>query len=470
MSTKVPLKVAFHTMGCRSNFADTMEYQAAIIERGCEIVDFGSIADVFVLNSCTVTGAADIEAQKIIRRIRRKNPNSKIVLTGCFAELGIERFEERKLVDEIVGTSRKTDVVNAILSKTSSYIKTSKGFQVSEESQYDDLVLLGKFGRREQKNGILLNDPMSHAMLGPGVHTGEFSMRARYHLRIQDGCENFCTFCIIPLTRGKQRSRDAQLVLEDIRRLAGFGYREVVLTGTHIGAYGKDTDTSLYKLLVMIERENLGVRLRVSSLDPNEITNDFIDLVADSNLVCEHLHICFQAFSDKLLKRMGRSYRLEDAICVTQYARERILDCCIGADLICGFPGESREDVDQAIEVVLDLPISYLHCFPYSERNGTPATRLNGVVPLEERKTRTKTFREISFKKRNAFLKTLIGKPLEIISERVEDNILFGTSREYASCSVNGVDVKSVKIGSVYKVKVVSVNELQESLQCELLS
>ena len=451
-------KVAFKTLGCRSNYADTVEAQFAVLEQGAEIVEFSEEADVYVLNTCTVTSGADKDAQRILRQLRKKHHAAKIIVMGCLAEHGFHELEERKLVDVVIKKHDKNRLAEIIFSDN------------IQNTTQDHSSLIQIRNTSQAVSGI--NRPLSSLLKGPGEFTGAVQMRSRFHLRIQDGCENFCTYCIVPRVRGKFISRSIEMILEDVKLLSGLGYGEIVLTGTHIGTYGVDIGTSLEELLVKLEdfipTLNTPPRIRLSSLDPNELSKNLIDFISKSSIMCNYLHVCFQSFSDKILKRMGRKYRLQEAIDAAHYAAKSINNCYIGSDLICGFPGESREDVEKAVNLFLDLPLSYLHVFPYSERQSTPAAKFEEIVPPKERKARADLWRKHAKQKWQNFLNSLLGSPLEIIVEQISNGQIRGTSREYASVRVNleNADKLSNALQLGKRLKVTPVGIKQDDADC----
>ncbi|HQH26179.1 MAG TPA: MiaB/RimO family radical SAM methylthiotransferase, partial [Oligoflexia bacterium] len=330
------LRVAVETLGCRSNYADSVSLQAALLERGAVTCGFDSVADVYVLNTCTITDAADREAMKIVRQVRARAPHAKVVLTGCLAQSRRAALEGYPGIDAVVGLSSKSEILAVILG-----VNDAGG-----EPETEPIVQLAS-----------LKSPISHQIAGPSRTMGEIATRARYHLRIQDGCRNCCTYCIIPQIKNELSSRSAEDVLDDIRYLASVGYREIVLTGTHLGAYGEERGSSLMELLSLLAGKSAVRRIRISSLDPNELCPEVIDLIAENEVFCAHLHVCIQSFSDSVLKRMNRRYRMEDVREILWYINNKLPRCCIGSDVITGFPGESRQEVDKAIEEFLGLPI-----------------------------------------------------------------------------------------------------------------
>ncbi len=458
------LRVAFETLGCRSNYADTIDLQAALVERGAVPCEFSEAADVYVINTCTVTDGADKEAYRLIRKAHERSPGARIVVTGCLAEVGSDELFATGKVNSVIGPGRRDAVLGAILGR-------------GELSRLTDRTALVKAPTRRVKkslpvrHSISLADPISPEIAGPGTYLGEVKSRARYHLRIQEGCENSCTFCIIPQTRGLLSSRSLKDLKADFQHLAAVGYNEIVLTGTHIGGYGEDTGSSLSALLQEIAAWEFGPRVRLSSIDPNDLSCEIVDLIAKGHVFCNHLHICVQAFSDSVLKRMNRRYRLGEVFEIISYIEEQLPGCCIGSDLITGFPGESREEVEKEIEVFLSLPISYLHVFPYSERSDTPAVRLDGAVDKGERARRAARWRALSERRRATFLQSLVGAELEFIVEGFDDDFLYGTSREYAAVKtpqrlfVSGDSPVTKLLGK--RVIVRALTEDNGSLLCE---
>ena len=457
-----PLRVAIQTYGCRSNYADTVDLQAALMERGAELCSLDDHADVYVINSCTVTDSADREALRLAKKLNAKAPKSRIVFTGCMAEVGKQKIREQTAADTVIGPGRRGDLVAAIFGEELAADNQESGF-VSEE----DLRRRVKRSLPRRRT-ISLGGEISNQIAGPGVGVGSNTMRARYHLRIQEGCENSCTFCIIPQVRGLLSSREPEEILNDLEHLKQVGYHEVVLSGTHIGGWGLDRGSSFYRLLTLLEEKSPIPRVRISSIDPNDLDKKMIDLLANSSVFCNHLHICFQAFSDRILKRMNRKYRLEEAVDLVNYAAEVMPHCGIGTDIITGFPGESRQEVEQGIDLFLRLPFSYLHVFPYSERSNTAATRLDGAVPISERKRRAARWRAAAERKREEFLRSLIGREVEFVVEKLGPGVASGTSSEFASCEAALPDESEVRSGQTLFCRVQSYNEARRTLQCEL--
>ncbi|MCB0359899.1 MAG: MiaB/RimO family radical SAM methylthiotransferase [Bdellovibrionales bacterium] len=396
-----PLNVAFETLGCRSNHADTIELQAALIEAGGTPVADIRRADVFVLNSCTVTDQADRSVQSALRRAKKENPELRVVVTGCMAETGAETLQQLGIADAIIGPSDRPSVLRAILGQSA--------------QQTSDVPKRPARSRKVSWKSISLDHAFPSVMGGPGSALGELPLRARYHLRVQEGCENTCTFCIIPQSRGNLSSRVSQEILRDLDRLEELGYTEVVLTGTHLGGYGEDRSSSLTELLRLIASRRSPQRIRLSSIDPNDVDLEMLEVLATNGCFCPHLHICVQAFTDRVLKRMNRKYRLDDVFSLLEQIQRLWPACALGTDVIVGFPGETSDESEAGRELFERLPFAYNHVFPYSERQGTAATRLDGAVPVRERKARASRWRAAGQRKQRAFLRSLIGKSLDLV-------------------------------------------------------
>lgn len=473
MSTEAPLRVGFHTFGCRSNHADTIELQAALVERGAVPCSADEAADVYVLNSCTVTDQADRDVLRALRRLRKRAPEARIVLTGCMASLAEDQRRDLPEVDAVVGAGRREEVLRAIEDRSWS--------PLADDPALVSLGELGARGRRPSRSGanwrsISLSGEMPQTVPGPGQPLGEAALRARYHLRVQEGCENSCTFCIIPQTRGRLSSRPLEQIRADLWRLAELGYEEVVLTGTHLGGYGEDRGLSLLTLLQTIAEERAVPRVRLSSIDPNDVSEEMIALLAGAGVFCEHLHVCMQAFSDPILKRMNRKYRMKEVRQLVGAIRSQWPQCSLGTDVICGFPGETRDNVEEQIRCFGELGFSYVHVFPYSERSDTPATRLAGAVETAERRKRAARWRAVGQRAKRERMRQLIGREIEIIVEQKQETAhgveIRGTSREFIPAAVAAEKriAERLRSGQRLRLKAYRLNKGEDHLRCELLN
>ncbi len=402
-------RVAITTLGCKTNQFES----AAMIEQlegsGYHVVPFGDEADIYVINSCSVTSRTDAETRRLIRRARRRNPGARIVATGCYAQVAAGELEQMPELDGVLGNLEKQNI--AALLETTDH-------QVSDISIYRDS--------------------------GP-LKLTSFAEHTRAFLQAQNGCNSFCSYCIVPYARGRSRSVLPGDVLEGVRTLAANGYKEVVLTGIHLGAYGLDlpVKTSLTELVRMIDSEHLIPRLRIGSVEPNELDDDLLTLMSASKIICPHLHLPLQSGSDTVLKRMRRQYS-------SRHFRELILkialilpDAFIGVDVIAGFPGESDLEFEETINLLEELPISDLHVFPYSKRPGTRAAEMDGQLPDHMIKKRAARLRELAERKKRDFLDKMIGRRLDVLIQNLNSNTLIykGLSRNYIGVLFQGENV-----------------------------
>ncbi len=369
---------------------------------GFRIVDFKQNADVYVLNTCSVTENAEKECRQIVRRVLRQNPQAYVVVTGCYAQLRPGEISEIDGVDAVLGSNEKFKLFSLI----NDFKKTDLAcVYVSPTQQLDEF--------------------------GP-AHSTDADSRTRAYLKIQDGCDYKCSFCTIPKARGLSRSMESGKVLEEFNNLVGQGYKEIILTGVNVGDYGKAIGTGLYSLLLKMVNISGDFRIRISSIEPNLLTDDILRLTAENNKMCRHFHIPLQSGSPKILKLMQRRYTAAEYRKLILKAKEMIPDLGIGVDVIVGFPGETEEDFLETHNFLRELPVSYLHVFTYSERPDTKAVNMPEAVDVFERKRRNNILRILSEKKKNAFYSEMTGKELSVLFEEAEDNgLMKGFSSNY---------------------------------------
>lgn len=384
--------VALHTLGCKLNFSETSTIGNQFLKRGYKIVDFKESADIYILNTCSVTQNAEKDCRQFVRRALKQNPDAFIVVTGCYAQLRPGEIAEIKGVDAVLGSNEKF-----------------KLFSLLDNFNKQDLTCI--FVSSSDK----LND------FGP-AHSTDADSRTRAYLKIQDGCDYKCSFCTIPLARGLSRSMNPDDVVIQFEKLISDGYKEIILTGVNVGDYGKSYSTDLYKLLLRLIKINGRFRIRISSIEPNLLTDDIIKLTAGSDKMCKHFHIPLQSGSPEILKQMRRRYKAEYYSELIYKCKEIIPDAGIGVDVISGFPGETENEFLTTYKFLNELPVSYLHAFTYSERPDTKAIKLSGSVDFSERKRRTNMLRILSEKKRYNFYKESIGKDLEVLFEHENIN------------------------------------------------
>jgi threonylcarbamoyladenosine tRNA methylthiotransferase MtaB len=408
------MRIAITTLGCKINQYDSAVIQNRLAEQH-SFVPFDETADCYIINTCTVTDRADWEARQLVRRVKRLSPEAKVLVTGCYAQVSPEDVGRVPGVDYVVGLNRLDDLLQCVELPADS---TKAKIAVSDVQRERGVPVLG-----------------TRALPG---HTRAF-------LKIQEGCNYSCTYCIIPTARGRSRSVAPPEVMEQVRRLAGAGYMEIVLTGIHLGGYGHDLTPKidLTALLEMIAGSRLIPRLRLSSLDPREVPERLLDLVAGSDVLCPHLHICAQAGDDWILKQMRRNYGTDYYRELLSSVREKLPEAALGSDIIVGFPGETDQAFARSMEFFARLPLTYFHVFPFSVRRGTPAAALADQVPGTVKKTRARKMRELGVAKKNAFCQSFLGRELAVlIEERSGQNSRGqrGFSRNYLAVVVPAGD------------------------------
>jgi len=400
------LKASFHTLGCKLNFSETSTIGQQFLQNGFEIVDFKEKADVCVINTCSVTDNAEKECRQLVRRIRRLNPDTFIAVTGCYAQLRPDDIAAIDGVDAVFGNSEKFKLFS----------------------------LLENFNKNEM-SCVYVNPTETLSDFNPAYSTDADS-RTRAFLKIQDGCDYSCTFCTIPLARGKSRSQDEDSIIDEFKSLLLQDYKEIILTGVNVGDYGRKQNLNLFHLLKRMIEIPGEFRIRISSIEPNLLTDEIIDLTAASEKLCNHFHIPLQSGSSKILRLMKRRYTAEFFKKLIIKINSKIKNVGIGVDIIVGTPGETEEDFLTTYNFIKDLQISYLHVFTYSERPMTEAIEMEGKVDYAERKKRNNMLRILSDKKRNLFYQKQIGNELEVLFERNRQNgNMLGFSSNYVRVS-----------------------------------
>ena len=413
--------VGILSLGCKVNTYES-EYIRNILEkRGYEIKDFSDKCDIYIINTCTVTNTSDTKSSKMLRRARKENPDAIIVAMGCF----IESNKDNPIpgIDIVIGNRDKDKVPDLI----DEYLKNK-----------ERIIRLYK-GRTD-----IFED----------MYITNFPGRTRAFVKIQDGCDNFCSYCIIPFVRGKCRSKDKDKVIEEITALVNNGYKEVVLTGIHTGSYGRDLDISFADLLNEIIKIKGLKRLRISSIEATELNEDVLDILRNSNIIVDHLHIPLQAGSNEILKSMNRKYDLkyfEDKIAEIRSIRP---DISITTDIIVGFPGETEELFKETLNTVKRINFSKVHVFPYSERKGTKSERLPNKIPSNIKKDYVKRLIELSKDLEIEYASKFIGKELEILVEQTKDDFSYGHTSNYLNVKVKG----KLPHNELIKVKITSID------------
>ena len=385
-------KLFVHSFGCRASQADGAAIESAMSSRGWESSGAANDAELVVLNTCTVTHSADQDLRHTVNRIHRENPEARIVVTGCYAQRAPEEISKLPGVAMVVGNSHKISIPDLV--------------DVPGDLPYHGQVHVGDIFAQQE----FLSAPVEDAL-------GD---RTRPNLKVQDGCNNRCSFCIIPFVRGRSRSAPADQVIEQVRVLA-LKYREVVLSGVNLGRWGREYGFSeepvrLVNLIRRLLDETDVERLRLSSVEPMDFSDELLELMAGSPRIAKHVHAPLQSGSDTVLRRMHRKYRPRHYEQRIQTARSMMPDCAVGADVMVGFPGESEAEFEQSREFIDSLPFTYLHVFTYSARPGTPAAEQSEQVPFPVRKKRNSILRELAARKNEAFRRSMIGRMLSAVT------------------------------------------------------
>lgn len=389
------LKFAYHTFGCKVNFADSCMISRELIEEGLSQVNINEEADIYILNTCSVTENADKKAQKFIKKLNLKYPESKIIVTGCYAELKPLEISKIKGVSKVIGLNDKFNI-----------------------KEYYDLI-----------NKSTLSKKLSNKK---GFHISySLSERVRAFIKIQDGCDYICSYCTIPKARGKSRSGKVIEIIDVIKNLVDNGTKEIILSGINIGDFGKGNNENLLDLLKKIELiENLE-RYRISSIEPNLLNDKIINFLSKSTKALPHLHIPLQSGSQDILKNMRRRYNIEDYKILISKLNKIIPNICIGVDVIVGYPNETEKKFLETYELINELDISYLHVFSYSDRDNTFANELKNKVPSKVKQYRRKLLQQLSKNKFSSYIDKNLNSSKKVLFENYNDGILDGLTENY---------------------------------------
>ena len=434
-------KVAFYTLGCKLNYSETSTIGRLFNQAGFDTVDFTDTPDVYVINTCSVTDNADKKCKKVVKEALKISPKAYVTIVGCYAQLKPKEIAEIPGVDMVLGAAEKFQIVDHITDLT------------------------------KKEKALVLNQPVSEA--NQFVSAFSIGDRTRTFLKVQDGCDYSCTFCTIPLARGASRSDTIASVLQQAEKIAASGVREIVLTGVNLGDFGIINGERQNKFFDLVQAmdEVAGIdRIRISSIEPNLLTDEIIEFVATSKKFVPHFHIPLQSGSNKILGLMRRRYKRELYVDRVEKIKRVMPDCCIGVDVIVGFPGETREDFVDTYNFLNELDVSYLHVFTYSERENTLAAEMKGVVPGSTRAERSKMLHILSDKKRRAFYERQLGKQAEVLFEGdVKEGFMHGFTRNYVKVKtkfdpvlVN--EIKTIQLTQISPDGDVEITESEEIL------
>lgn len=411
MGNPVAKRVAFATLGCKVNQSETEAMKELFRERGYQVSEeYSQEAEVYIINTCTVTSVADRKSRQLIRRAKRRSPDATVAVVGCWPQVAPDKVGALPEVDVIIGTAERSRVVDLVEEAVRTKERVQNVTSVLKKAQFEELPL-------------------------------DYSTHSRAFLKIQDGCNQFCSYCIIPYARGPVRSRSPERVLAAAEQLVANGYKEIVLTGIHLGLYGSDFSPKddLQVVLKLLENIKGLERIRISSLDPAEVTPELLDLIASSPKVCPHLHIPLQSGSTNVLKRMQRPYTAKEYLELVSKVRQVIPDVGLTTDIIVGFPGETEEDFLATMQMVEAAAFSRLHVFPYSPRSGTPAAKFPDQIKTKVKEDRSRRLIALGHRLSLAFHRRFLGQPLSVlVEEEREHDLLVGYSGNYIRVRFSG--------------------------------
>ncbi len=441
-------RVAFCTLGCKVNQYETDAMEELFQSSGYEVVNFGDIADVYIINTCTVTNMADRKSRQMLHRAKKKNPNSIIVAVGCYVQAAKEQLEQDAAIDLIVGNNKKSEIVSLVEAKLAdAYAVSEAVIDINHTHEYEALSI------------------------------SKVSEHTRAYIKIQDGCNQFCSYCIIPFARGRVRSRDAQDIILEVKRLVANGYKEIVLTGIHISSYGLDFIGEEYNnqakdehLIHLIEQlagiEGL-CRIRLGSLEPRIITEEFTQRLSAVSKICPHFHLSLQSGCDATLKRMNRKYTADEYVHCCDILRKYFDDPAITTDVIVGFPGETEEEFQQTMEFVEKIRFAQMHIFKYSKRQGTRAASMENQVDENVKNIRSDKLLEIDARLTQEFQKKWAGKTSEVLIEEVikinGQPYMTGHTKEYIRVAMENTPGL---VNTVVNTKILLTN-LEDFVICE---
>lgn len=409
-------KAALHNLGCKVNAYETEAMQEMLEQNGYEIVPFKEGADVYVINTCTVTNMADRKSRQMLHRARKMNPNAVVVAAGCYVQA--QGTEVDPCIDIVIGNNKKKDLI-----------------QILEEY----------WQKKEEEQGEILSCQMemidiNHTSEYEELHLSKTAEHTRAYIKVQDGCNQFCSYCIIPYARGRVRSRGLKDVVDEVTTLAGSGYKEVVLTGIHLSSYGVDTGDTLLSLILAINEIDGIERIRLGSLEPRIITEEFAKTIAALPKMCPHFHLSLQSGSNATLKRMNRKYSAEEYYEKCELLRKYFDNPALTTDVIVGFPGETEEEFEESRSFVDKVDFYETHIFKYSKRQGTRAAVMENQVPEDIKTKRSNILLELNDKKQRAYEEKLIGKTVEVLMEEAieKDGEIYqvGHTKEYVKIAL----------------------------------
>ena len=424
-------KIAFITLGCKVNLYDTEAMAELFTEKGYEVVDFEEYADVYLINTCTVTNLGDKKSRQMIRRAKRINPNSVVVATGCYAQVASEEVAKIEGINIVIGTKNRSEIVETV----ENYVT---------------------------ENGVVNNvsDIMGEKEFEP-LQISRLTNRTRAYIKIQEGCNRYCTYCIIPYARGPIRSRKPEEVVEEVKKLAENGFKEVVLTGIHVASYGLDLgNITLADIIEKVHSVDGIERIRFSSMEPLAIDNEFVARMSKLPKVCDHYHLSLQSGCNRTLKRMNRKYNAEQYAEACERLRNAFPNVAITTDIIVGFPDETEEDFKESLAFAERMKLDKIHTFPYSPKKGTPAAKMKNQISGDVKSQRSKEMIALSDKMNIDFLNNNIGKTVPVLFEDMENGFWQGHTTNYIKVLAKSDEnlnnkIVDVKLDKIHGVEIV---------------
>jgi threonylcarbamoyladenosine tRNA methylthiotransferase MtaB len=435
-NTEKPRRAALHTLGCRLNQSETNHIRDQLVEQGYTIVPFEEEADLAIINTCTVTRLADAKSRSAIRQFTRRNPDAITAVVGCYSQMGYKEISQIEGVDLIIGNQEKQNVLDYL-------------------------------GDAKSETPVIVRDRIDQDDFSVSL-VGDLPFSQRANLKIQDGCDFMCTFCIIPFARGRARSREYKNLVDEASNLVERGVRELILTGVNLGTYDHSGHTITDITDALDELPGLS-RIRISSIEPTTIPKELFPRMADPGHALQpYLHIPLQSGTDPILQAMRRKYSLQEYLLFLKLAQSEVPDLCIGTDILVGFPGETDGLFQETCQTFLEAPFAYCHTFTYSERDGTPSTKLPGNVPIPERKVRSAHLRRLSAKKRHDYYEARLGNTYPVLFENKREGHWPGYTPNYIRTLVpdNGLDLAN-RMGLV-RLDQIAADFVEGTLECLL--
>ena len=420
-------KVAFYTLGCRVNTYETEAIAETFIKHGYEIVEFDEFADVYVVNTCTVTNIGDKKSRQMLRRAKRINPEGIVAAVGCYVQVAPDEVEKLEDVDIIIGTKDKGKIIELVEEFEGNRKKIKHVENVMSIRHFEELEI------------------------------DEYQDKTRAFLKIQDGCDRFCSYCLIPFARGPVRSRKPEKILKEVEKLASNGYKEIILSGIHVASYGKDLkDIDLVDVIEMIQKVEGIERIRTGSVDPTFFTEDKIKRLKNIEKFCPHFHLSLQSGCDETLKRMNRHYTTYEYKMVVENLREAFEDVSITTDIIVGFPGETDDEFQRTYEFLSQIKLAKMHVFKYSPRRGTKAAEMKEQVKESIKEERSHKLIELDKRLEEEFVNKFIGKTMDVLFEEFNEGYYWGYTKNYIRVGVeNNKDLS----GQIINVKILESRE-----------